>query len=77
MAELWYHQSVSPAPGKDVKEERGSGGQDGLEKSLRPQQGKPSRSHANRACFALGLLLHPKEWAVAGHLGDGRDTDKE
>lgn len=29
MAELWCHQSVYPAPGKDVKEEQGLGGQDG------------------------------------------------
>lgn len=27
--------------------------------------------------FAFGLLLHPKEPAVAGHMGDCRDGDKE
>ena len=76
MAELWCHQSVSPAPGKDVKEEWGPGGQDGLERSLRPQQGNPSHSHANHVHFCLWFVAPSQgtgsDWTLEGPQGQGQ-----
>lgn len=72
MAELWYHRSISLAPGKDVKEEQGPGGQDGASDLSREN---PVAATQIVRAFAFGLLLHPKERAVVGHLGDGRDKE--
>lgn len=72
MAELWCHKSVSPAPGKDVKEEWGPGGQGGLEWSLKPQQENPGHSHANRALLPLVCCPIPRNqqwldtWGTTG-----------
>lgn len=74
MAEFWCHKSVSPAPGKDIKE-RGPGGQDGLERSLRPQQGNPGYSHTNHVRFCLWFVAPSQGSSSGGTSGDRRDKE--